>query len=374
MRRRLLVGSVAIAAFAALATMSSPALAGPPNGFFGVDFEFYPDLPHKQIRMLQEARVKDLRFTLTWRAAEPTNGDFDWARWDKLIGDLAAAGIRSEPTLYGSPVWATGRTVLGIPVDGQTQATAPVELAHAPNAEGYWREFVAAAVQRYGHGGTYWSGPYRREHPGSRPLPVQVWEVWNEPNLQLFFQPQPSPARYAILLSLAHDAIKANDSRAKVALAGMPTRVDFPAWSFLRQLYLVSGFRQDFDIASLHPYGHSLASIAHDIAHFRQTLRDEHASSMPLWLSEFSWSSGPANGGISRGLQGQAKALRRTMKLFTKNRRKWHLRRATWFTWRDPTPGPSHSCIWCQNAGLLDASAHPKPAWRAFRNFQLGRR
>jgi hypothetical protein len=339
-----------------------------------VDFAFYPNLPSKEIRMLQSARVQSLRFTLNWRSIQPKQGRFDWPLWDQLIGNLAAAGIRSEPTIYGSPAWAVGRTLGGIPLDGQTQATAPVDVLHAPDAERYWSDFVAAAAARYGHGGSFWRGPYHVQHPGAKALPVQIWEVWNEPNLSDFFQPGPNPAHYAALLAIAHNAIKSADPRAEVALAGMPTQVDFPASSFLRQLFHVQGFRRSFDVAALHPYGHSVHSIAHDIIRFRRILQNGHDGQVPLWLSEFSWSSGPPNGGISRGRQGQANALRRTMALFAAHRREWNLLRATWFVWRDPQPGPGHLCVWCQTAGLLDPSGRPKPAWHVFKNFQLGRR
>ena len=54
---------------------------------------------------------------------------------------------------------------------------------------------MAALVQRYGSGGTYWP-----DHPDVPRLPVIDFEVWNEPNFAAFWCPRPQPARYAKLL------------------------------------------------------------------------------------------------------------------------------------------------------------------------------
>ena len=53
-----------------------------------------------------------------------------------------------------------------------------------------------------------------------RPLPVRTWQVWNEANFFYFAYPV-SPSRYAKLLKLTYQEIKADDPIAKVILSGL---------------------------------------------------------------------------------------------------------------------------------------------------------
>ena len=50
------------------------------------------------------------------------------------------------------------------------------------------------------------------QHPGATPLPIQSWQIWNEPNLKKFYVPYPSPQSYARLVQLSHAAIRSKDA------------------------------------------------------------------------------------------------------------------------------------------------------------------
>ncbi len=53
-----------------------------------------------------------------------------------------------------------------------------------------WQNFLKAAVARYGPTGRYWTTRYRQLYGASAtPLPIQSWQVWNEPNLKKYFDP-----------------------------------------------------------------------------------------------------------------------------------------------------------------------------------------
>jgi hypothetical protein len=99
-------------------------------------------------------------------------------------------------------------------VDGQREArTAPIDSAADRQA---WRDFLKAAVARYGPGGSYWASRYHQQYgAGATSLPVQSWQIWNEPNLKKYFSAgqtdQQSAERYATLLQISHDAIKSQD-------------------------------------------------------------------------------------------------------------------------------------------------------------------
>ena len=121
-----------------------------------------------------------------------------------------------------------------------------------------WRDFLQAAVARYGPGGSYWTNGYRQRFGAdAKPLPIQSWQIWNEPNLSKYFDPgqtvDHAAQKYARLLQVSHDAIKSRDPQAQIVLAGMPGYGDATAWKFLDNLYQVSGVKDDFDVAALIP-------------------------------------------------------------------------------------------------------------------------
>jgi hypothetical protein len=68
---------------------------------------------------------------------------------------------------------------------------------------------------------------------------------------------------------------------------------------------------------------------------------------------------------------GQAAFLRRSFALLLARRREWRISGAAWFTWRDWV-SDDPNCVFCEHAGLFDASDAPKPAWRAYRRLATG--
>ena len=203
---------------------------------------------------MQAAKVHTERFLLRWKSVEPTKGSFQWTDVDNFVGQLASHGIRPLPFLWGSPSWVGNGAIAQPPLSSAADQTA-------------WKDFLTRAVSRYGPGGSYWGAPYHSKYGSSAvPLPVQHWQVWNEPNLKKFFTPGATVAqsaqKYANLLKISHDAIKAKDPKALIVLAGMPGFGDSKAWIFLDNIYAVAGIKNYFDVAALHPY-------ARDINEFR---------------------------------------------------------------------------------------------------------
>ena len=186
---------------------------------------------------MADVRVQTTRFMLKWRDIEHVRGTYDWSERDRMIGGLASKGIRSLPFAFGSPSWVG---------NGARRASPDRHLGR----DTAWQNFLKAAVARYGPGGTYWApgGKYDQDFGTSAPtVPITQWQVWNEPNLKKFFSPgsttQQTANKYAKLLALSHDAIKAKDPKATIVLAGMPSTPDAAesakAWDFLNALYNV---------------------------------------------------------------------------------------------------------------------------------------
>jgi hypothetical protein len=207
-------------------------------------------------------------------------------------------------------------------------------------------------------------------------VPIQSWQVWNEPNLKKYFAPgttvQQSAQKYAELLAISHDTIKARDPQARVVLAGMPSYGDVTAWRFLNNLYGVAGVKADFDAAALHPYGCDLDQTREAINRFSTSMKNHGDRATPLWLTEFAWGSGePDQFCKNKGLTGQRNLLISSFNLILQNRRHWNVQRLFWFLWRDPEPGSAYAtyCSICGSAGLLRFDRTKKPAYFSFRGY-----
>jgi hypothetical protein len=317
--------------------------------FFGISQQA---LDGKDMDGMKAARIRTVRWQLEWDRIEPSQGSFNWSPADHLVGVLAAHGMRTVPLVWGSPDWVA-----------KSPATPPLDSAAQEQA---WRDFLAAAVARYGPGGSYWANGYREKY-GARatPLPVQTWQIWNEPNLSHFWAPGPEPRRYAKLVRISHDAIKNQDPKARILLAGMPGK----AWEFLDTFYSVPGIKRDFDTAALHPYGSDLSEVRYSIQSVRHVMKIHGDAATPLWLTEFAWGSAPPDRfGINQGLTGQARMLKRSYELILNHRSEWRIGRLFWYHWRDPLNATA-SCSFCASAGLLRYNRTAKPALAPFKSF-----
>ena len=91
------------------------------------------------------------------------------------------------------------------------------------------------------------------------PMGVHTWEIWNEPNLAMFWSPKADPVAYATLLRGAYPAIKSVDRTATVVTGGLaPTSdngKDVAPISFLAAIYF-HGAKGNFDAVGMHPYSY----------------------------------------------------------------------------------------------------------------------
>jgi polysaccharide biosynthesis protein PslG len=356
---RLAVALMVAAALASAMLAASSAQAKGGSKLFGLNYSF-SELTGNDAQKLSQSGAKTLRWMFVWRRIQPKPGPpgNGWAAPDKLVGDLAAKGIRVIPVLWGSPNWVANSAV-----------TAPIGTPAARNA---WRQFLTMLVNRYGPNGSYWAGPYKASHPGKPPLPIGTWQIWNEPNLQSAMNP-PSPSNYAKLLELSASAIRTADPSAKLMFAGMPGYSgNVNAWDFLGRVYQTKGARKAFDIAALHPYARTVPQMLGEVKRLRATMRKHGDRRKPLWITEIGWGSLPRDAtpfGLTKGKKGQARILKHAFTALKKKRRSWHIKRVLWFNYRDPSGGSVKTCSFCSSAGLLQHDATPKPAWNAFRSF-----
>jgi polysaccharide biosynthesis protein PslG len=354
-----LVVGLALSLLSGGETPTTTATASPRNEFFGITQGIRLD--DRDLQAMAATGVGEDRIQLMWGSVQPNRRSFNWGPTDALIGAFASHGIRAVPFVWGSTQWVV-----------RPPAHPPIDSASDEQA---WRNFLEAAVVRYGRGGSYWATGYRQRYGAdAKPLPVQSWQIWNEPNLKKYFAPSPSVEQYARLLQISHDAIKRKDPQARIVLAGMPAYGDINAWDFLDGLYSAPGTKRDFNAVALHPYAPKLDQLRLGIEKVREVMRNHGDQDTPLWITELGWGSGPPDRfGLNKGLGGQRRLLSGSFKLILRHRNAWNVQRVFWFDWRDPSNLQAVECSFCASAGLLNYNRSPKPAYDAFKRFASAR-
>jgi hypothetical protein len=138
-----------------------------------------------------DAGVGWIRIDLNWLDAEPTQGTYDWSRFDTQIDAAVAKNLNVLAVLAYGPAWAS---------DGDTKSDGPNN--DVPKA-GTYAAFVTAAVNRY-------------------KAKVSHYEIWNEPNLGQFFEGTPQQYIDRVFVPGA-DAVHAACAGCKVVGPGLAT-------------------------------------------------------------------------------------------------------------------------------------------------------
>jgi hypothetical protein len=353
---RLAIAAVILAAWLG---QSSPAQAEkhPARHMFGFTTGVAPWTAATQddFTLMRQANLRFHRFNMTWAGLEKSSGALDLSTTDATVGAAASAGIRTIPVLWGTPRWATGCN------DPSFKYCWALPPTVSPDAQAAWVGFVQTLVSRYGRHGSFWA-----EHPEISYEPVKVWQIWNEPNLDGFFGPRPSPHGYAHLVDVTADAIHAQDPRARIALAGIApgtAKGNWPAKLYMRHLLRVRGVKRSFDVAAVHPYYGSVPGVRKFVGGVAKALR-RGAPHKSLWISEEGWSSLGEGGKHFKGPRGQAKLVRGTFNMYLDHKRAWNLTKVIYFAWRD-LPFCQPGC-WGNSAGFHYEDMRPKPAWKQF--------
>jgi hypothetical protein len=119
---------------------------------------------------------------------------------------------------------------------------------------------------------------------------IDTFEILNEPDGRWAFTG--SAADYAKLLRAGHDAIKAANPRAKVAIAGT---MSLASRRWLERVFAQAGPHPErlYDIANVHIRA-SLRRLPDTVRTWRTFFAAHHAGDKPLWVTEFGYPSDPA--------------------------------------------------------------------------------
>ena len=297
--------------------------------------------------------VELLRETFDWATIEPSRGHFDFATYDAFMAATARAGLQVLPIVFGRPSFEPAQR----PAGGHLTATTTSPPARLSD----FAQFAATLVRRYGPGGTFW-----RAHPQ---LPVHVirsWQIWNEPNLPVYWAGKPSAAGYVAMLAATARAIRAVDPHAEIVTAGIPdSTLGIALGPYVSEM-LAAGARGTFDTLAINPYAASTAGVLAATAQVRSELDQAGLERTPIWLTEIGWASGGPPSGFTVGSQLQARYVLDTITSLAHEAGSEHIRGIVYFDWRDAPQYAGGQDFWGLHTGLLALNGAGKPALSAY--------
>lgn len=310
--------------------------------FLGVNaqFQWVPlDLARQQIERLKALGLNWVRLGIHWMLIEPQEGQFKLEDIDRMMALVKQTGLRSITGVVGSPPFASS----GPAGDRYSDKFPPKD----PKVFAQRMVFLA---QRYPQ--------------------VDVWQIWNEPNIPGFWYPKADPQGYAQLLAPSVVALRANVPGKGIAMAGM---------AYYSQMYGRDGLMLEAMgklgayglniIAAYHPYT-ALPEGADDGTHdFLQHAPFMHtwlraAGVKQIWATEWGWSSydGPKEEQPIIGESGQADYTLRRLALMAA----LDYDRIFLFTLADLD---ARAGVRDRRYGLLRENGDPKPVYHALANF-----
>lgn len=338
MRARILVLFVAIGVLAGCGASTGNSSSGsrPARGeLVGVMFDG-PVLGSgvnldQQFNLALASGVESVRVSVDWASMQPLSRFADvpaayrrqfediggtptrFAALDRVVGAAAQRGISVLPVIEYTPSW---------------DAELPGNTASPPKSLAPFAAFLTALEKRYGPDGSFWSA-----HPSIAPVPIRMWQIWNEPHFTRYWAVQPFAPGYVKLLAAAHAALKLADPNAKVVLAGLANY----SWEYLAQIYAIPGASRLFDIVAIHPYTARPQGVITILQRARAVMDQHGDASKPILATEITWNSSlgkaPPQFGIGTTESGQARLLGQVMPLLARNSAKLGLMGFYWYTW-----------------------------------------
>jgi hypothetical protein len=308
MRYLLLLLACAAAAWAAL--------PGPtvPDGL-GVNIHF-TGAPARDLDAIAAAGFRFVRMDFAWEGVERVKGVYTFDAYDALVDGLQARGLRALFILdYGNRLYEPTRAV----------ATEDGRQAFA--------RFAAAAGAHFRGKGI-------------------IWELWNEPNLNHFWQPKPDAGAYLALAKAALPALRKADPDATI-IAPATSQIDLP---FLEACFK-GGLLDLVDAVSVHPYRQTIPeSAAAEIAKLRVRIARYSPDRPNLPVLSGEWGYSTAWKGCDDARQGHYLA-----RMFLSNLAAG-VPLSIWYDWHDDGVNPADPE---HHFGTVKHDYTPKPAYAA---------
>ena len=326
---------------------------GPPPQFLGVVAEDAYGKPgayrRRNLDRLRAAGIGLVRQTFDWARIERSPGRYDFSFHDRFMAALATRRLHLLPILFNPPPFRSSA-----PARGGRRGTYP------PRRPADMGAFGAVLARRYGPGGSFW-----RRHRDLPEIPVRSWQVWNEPNLAVYWPPKPDAAAYVQLLRATGRAIKRVDPGAEIVTAGLPeSELGVPLDTYLTEMY-EAGAADAFDTLALNPFARGAVSVLENIGDARRVSR-AHGDDPTIWITELGWATGGPASDFRVSEASQAALLERTLSELASRRRALRLQGVVYFNWRDSLPYAGGRDFFGLHTGLLHRDGSAKPALDAY--------
>lgn len=284
----------------------------------------YGPLDRHMLDMIAAAGIKLIRTDFNWENIELTKGVYDWAPYDTLVMEMDQRGLRALFILaYNNTLYA-GSTASAV--------TDSADIAA-------YCAFAAAAAKHFeGH--------------------HIIWEIWNEPNNNINWEPGRSTVQYEALVADASSAMRKADPNATIIAPAM-AGVNFNMLDSLFQ----EGILKYINAVSLHPYRDNPPpprvpeTVGPDFANVQSLIaRYEPAGdTIPVVSSEWGYSTVALSDGVSRDTQADYFARMQLFNLYS------GAPLSIWYDWKNDglltTIG--------RHRGLVDYYLQPKPSYIA---------
>lgn len=221
----------------------------------GLGVSIHPGLKEEEIQSIAEAGFRWVRIDIFWSSIETKKGiyDFKGTGYDQLNKSLKENNIKPYYILdYGNSLYERDRSV------------------NTSEGREAFTKFVKATVTRYGN-------------------QKGIWEIWNEPNIEKFWSPQPSELNYALLVKKVAPVIKENDKGSTIvapALAG----INEQSLTWMQNV-LEQGILPYIDAVSVHPYQYdNPENVIDQYQELRSLIKSYSKEDVPIISGEWGYS------------------------------------------------------------------------------------
>jgi polysaccharide biosynthesis protein PslG len=286
--------------------------------------------------------INAVRLDVNWNYVQPSGpNSYSWGWLDQVVTSARAAGMSLDLIAEGCPQWAA--------VSG---AQAPNAQPASPAAFG---QFAGALAARYA------------------PRGVQTFEIGNEPNNAVFWQPAPNAAAYTADLIAAYKAIKKVAPSVVVLSGGLAPEpndgTNIAPITFLQAMY-ANGAQGYLDGVGYHPYSYPAlpntyaawsgwSQMNQTNPSIRSVMTANGDGGKQIFITEVGAPTGGPNG-VSQAAQ----ATEFTQAIAAAKTTSW-IGAMYFYTWQDRSTDTSTSENWF---GLLTYAGAQKPAYAAVKN------
>ena len=313
--------------------------------FLGLNVQFQwfpPEVAARHARVIKELDLQWVRIGLHWMLMEPKPGQFELQAIDRMMKLVADQGFKSIAYLVGTPRYAS-------------------TVAKGDRYERYFDKFPPRDPRLFAQRLTMLAQRYPQ---------VDVWQVWNEPNILGFWAPKPDPEGYGRMLLTSVQGLRATVPGKPIAMAGMAYFSEMGDGSglMIEKLGRLGAFNLDV-IVPYHPYTARAEGSEADARDFVKRVQPAHqwlraAGVKQIWATEWGWSSyqGPKEEQPIVGEDGQADLTIKRLALMAA----MDYDRIFLFTLTDLD---SRATQRDQHYGLVRLNGEPKPVFHALKRF-----